>query len=463
MKASAQSPESHSVRLFDQALLKSILTIAIPVTLQTILFSSKGLVDLIMVGQLSEHDIAAVGVAGRALFVAIILLSGVTTGGAMLAAQYFGAKDNFGVTRSVALTWIMASLAALIPVLGFWLFGANIVGLSSQLDVVQSLGHDYLQIAGLSLFCVAFSGSVAAGLRSMHQASVSTWLSGIGIVLNIFFNWVFIFGRLGAPELGLKGAALATVISSVIEVTLTLLYLQVRKHSLRFNRSVIREAMRLKHVAQFVRLAIPTTTNFLLWAGGLFTYTAIMGKSSDLGLVVLAVMTPIEAFSLSFLVGIANASSVIVGNHLGANNPNLAYKHAMGFTLLAFIVTVIVAITLYLSKAWVLGMFTALSEEARALADTFYTIVCFGIVLRSLPTTMVVGVLRAGGDVKFCLYQDLFTQWGFGIPLAAIGGLILGLAPEWVFAMFFLETLFKWFACIHRFRSRKWINSLVND
>ncbi|WP_428807720.1 MATE family efflux transporter [Vibrio lamellibrachiae] len=449
-------------RWFDKALLVSILSIAIPVTLQTILFSSKGLIDLIMIGQLSEQDIAAVGVAGRALFVATILLSGVTTGGAMLAAQYFGAKDYLGVTRSIALSWMMASVAALIPLSLFWLVGDFIIGLSSSLELVQQLGHEYLQITGLSLFCVAFSGSIAAGLRSAHQASTSTWLSGIGVGLNIFLNWVLIFGHFGTPALGLKGAAIATVISSVLEVLITIAYLRYRKHILCFGIKDLKAALCSKRIRQFTKLAFPTTVNFLLWSAGLFAYTAIMGRSGEQGLVVFAVITPIEAFSLSFLVGIANASSVIVGNQLGANKPEAAYSLAIQFTIIAFFVTVAVSLGLYLCKDLILGMFGALEEDTRQLADKFYSILCIGIILRSLPTTMVVGVLRAGGDVKFCLYQDLFTQWLFGIPLAAIGALVLGFTPDIVFAMFFLETIFKWFACIYRFRSKKWINCLAD-
>ncbi|MGY3571181.1 MATE family efflux transporter [Vibrio paucivorans] len=456
--SSSKSPLS----VLDGQLLKSILVIAIPVTLQTILFSSKGLIDVIMIGQLTEQDIAAAGVAGRALFVATILLSGVTAAGSMLAAQYFGAKDQQGVQRSVALTWVMASVTALLPVIMFVFCGMSVMSLASQQETIKLLGTEYLFFTSFSLLCIAFTGSIAAGLRSMHQASVSTWLSGIGIALNVLLNWVLIFGRLGVPELGLKGAAIATLISSLLEVAMTLAYLSYKKHILLFNMATLRKALNQSALIRFARLALPTTTNFILWAGGLFTYTAIMGQTGEEGLVALSVMTPIEAFSLSFLGGIANASSVIVGNQLGAKNEELAYAQAIVFTALAFIVTLIVAVSMYLLRDSVLGLFTALSTETRELANTFYLILCVGIVLRSLPTTMVVGVLRAGGDVKFCLYQDLFTQWGFGIPIAAVGAFVLGLSPDIVFAMFFLETLFKWFACVYRFRSKKWINFLAH-
>ncbi|ROS71054.1 MATE family efflux transporter [Vibrio crassostreae] len=446
---------------FDVQLLKKLFSLALPITLQSIFFSSKGVIDLIMIGQLSENDIAAAGVSSRALFVASIILSGVTTAGAILIAQYFGKKDDQGTKRSTALTWLLSSLLALIPFGTLALANSHIMELSSNNIEVQALGSQYLFITSFSLFCMAFSGSITAYLRSTHQASTSLYLSSIGIILNILLNWILIFGHFGAPQMGLKGAATATLISSLLEVVVTVVYLKMNKSVTLFNLSDIRQALQFSHIKQLTRLALPTTINFALWAGGLFAYTAIMGRSSDEGLIVLSIITPIEAFSLSFLIGIANASAVIVGNHIGAKDFDSAYRHAIMITVIAFLVTLCVSLSLYAIKDTILGLFISLEATTKELADKFYIILCLGIILRSLPTTMVVGVLRAGGDVKFCLYQDLITQWCFGIPLAAIGALLMGLTPEWIFALFFLETLFKWFACIYRFRSRRWFNYLA--
>ena len=452
---------SNPLAQFNAPLLKQLFALAIPITLQSIFFSRKGVIDLIMIGQLSENDIAAAGVASRALFVATIILSGVTTAGAILIAQYFGKKDHQGTRRGTALTWLLSSLLALLPFGVLALANSQIMGLSSNNIEVQALGSQYLFVTSFSLFCVAFTGSIAAYLRSVHQASTSLYLSSIGIILNILLNWVFIFGHFGAPQMGLKGAAIATLISCGLEVVITLIYLKLSKSVTLFNSSDIKQALQFTHIKQLTCLAFPTTVNFTLWAGGLFAYTSIMGQASDEGLIVLSIITPIEAFSLSFLIGIANASAVIIGNHIGAKDFETAYRHAIVLIATAFLVTLCVSLSLYVLKDSILNLFTSMEATTRELANKFYLILCVGIVLRSLPTTMVVGVLRAGGDVKFCLYQDLLTQWCFGIPLAAIGALLMGLSPQWIFALFFLEALFKWFACIHRFRSKKWLNYLA--
>ncbi len=461
--SSTRTPQMSLWSHLDRDFLRSFWTVAIPITLQTILFSSKGLVDILMIGQLSEADVAATGVAVKALFVATILLSGIATGGAMLAAQHFGAKDNSGLRSSIALTWLMSTLVALIPVALFLTCSQQIMGVAtSDLDVI-TLGQEYLSIAGFSLLFMAYQSSIAAGLRSMHQASTATFFSGLGIVLNILFNWILIFGHLGAPALGLKGAAIATLLSAVIESLLLFVFLQMKKHILVLTIPSFNSCLNIASIKRFLALALPTTGNFLLWAMGVFAYTAIMGYTGTEGLVVLSIISPIEAFSLSLLTGIANASAVVVGNNLGAKNYSKAYHQAILYALFAALSTIIVATILYLNMENVLALFGAISSESYLLAQSFYLILCIGIVFRTLPTVMVVGVLRAGGDVKFCLYQDLLTQWCFGLPIAAICAIWLKLPADIIFITFFFEALFKWFACIHRFRSKKWMNDLVNE
>lgn len=440
---------------------RRLFLIAIPITLQSILLSSKSLIDVFMLGQLSEADIAAVGVASRAIFFTTIILTGVATTGALLSAQYWGAKDNKGLRETTALTWLTSTFSALVIIILLQFSSDAIMGLASSDAVVIGLGAEYIRITSWSMLAIAFSASLGASFRSIQKPGVSTFFSTIGIVSNILFNWILIFGYFGFPALGIKGAAIATIISSIIEVALFYVYLVYQKHLLRFTFKDIFTIATLDKMMPFIRLAIPTTTNFLLWAGGLFAYTAIMGQTGTEGLAAFAVVTPIEAVSLSFLMGIANASAVLVGNHIGAKEYDKVYYQAILMMIVGFILTLIVSLTLYFSKGMILDLFTALTPNTRDLADTFLSILCIGIMLRSIPTTLVVGILRAGGDVKFCLYQDMLTQWFFGIPIAALGAVYFGYSAEIVYSLFFLETLFKWFACIYRLKSKKWINNLV--
>lgn len=442
--------------------LKRLILIAIPIALQNIMFSSRGLVDVLMLGQLGEAEIAAVGVASRATFVTTIMLVGVTTGGALLTAQYWGAQNREGVRQSTALTWMVSMAMATIAVTLFLFMPHQIMSLATDSQEVIDLGADYLLITALTMYVVSCGSSMAVGLRSIHQPGVSTFFSGIGIVANVFFNWVLIFGHLGAPAMGIKGAAWATLISGVIEIVFLYGYLYRKSHLLSFGFDDIKAVINWPKIAKFLSLSLPTTFNFLVWAAGIFTYHAIMGQSGVQGLAALSVISPIESIALSFLIGATGAASVLIGNQLGAKKYEAVYYQGWGVLALSVATSVVIALFVMLFQHQILDMFPALSDETRMIAEKFMAILAVIIVIRSVPLTAIVGILRAGGDVKFCLYQDIVSQWLIGIPVATIGALFLGLAPEYVYALFVVEEIVKWFGSIHRMKSKKWIRNLVD-
>ncbi|PWI33992.1 MATE family efflux transporter [Vibrio albus] len=443
--------------------VRRLFAIALPIALQNILFSSRGLVDVLMLGQLGEADIAAVGVASRAMFVTTIMLVGVNMGGALLTSQYWGAGDKQGVKESTALTWIIANTFATLVVVLFTLFSVDIMRLATDSPEVIELGSEYIVITSFSMFAVASVSSMAVGLRAMHRPGVSTFFSSIGIISNVFLNWVLIFGHLGMPALGIKGAAIATVLSGAVEVACLYFFLYSKSHLLAFRLEDIRNAFIHSKVSRFLKLSLPTTFNFFAWSAGIFSYHAIMGQTGVQGLAALSVMTPVDQISLSLVIGMANAAGVLTGNTIGAKQYDQVYYQSFGILALSVFVGICAAIVLYFLQVPILNAFSALTDETRQLADKFILILCFGVVIRSAPITLVVGILRAGGDVKYCLYQDMITQWLIGVPVAAIAAVMLGFKPEYVYALFLLEELIKIFSSFHRLKSKKWVRNLIGN
>ncbi|MGR5408453.1 MATE family efflux transporter [Vibrio sp. PNB22_4_2] len=447
----------------DKSFLRRLFVIALPITLQSMMFSSRGLVDVLMLGQLGEAEIAAVGVAARATFVTTIMLLGVTTGGALLTAQYWGAGNKVGVRQSTSLTWMISMVFAALTVVMFVLFPKPIMRLTTDSEQVIRLGADYLVISSVSMFGVACVASMAVGLRAMHQPGLSTFFSGIGIFSNILLNWVLIFGKFGFPAMGIIGAAIATVISAAIEVIFLFSFLWRRKHIVAFGLVDIRASLVLDKIARFLKLSLPTTFNFLAWAGGLFVYHAIMGQAGVQGLAALSVMTPVESIALAMMIGTSNAAAVLVGNQLGAKNFTQVYYQAWATVILNVLIAVVVATVLLITNQLILDAFSALTNETRKLAEQFIVILAFGVVLRSVPMMAIVGVLRAGGDVKYCLYQDLFAQWVISIPLTAFAAIQLGFEPQWVYLLFLTEEIVKWGLSLSRMLSKKWMRNLIED
>ncbi len=188
-----------------------------------------------------------------------------------------------------------------------------------------------------------------------------------------------------------------------------------------------------------------------------------MGQSGVQGLAALSVMTPIESISLAMLIGMANASAVLIGNQIGAKKYDEAYYQAVGILFLSVLVALVVAILLFISRDLVLDSFSALSPDTRALTDKFIVILSLGVVLRCIPMMAIVGVLRAGGDVKFCLYQDVFAQWMISIPLCAVAAIYWNWPPESIYVLFLTEELVKWGGSIYRVKSKKWLKNLIEN
>ncbi|MEZ9527231.1 MATE family efflux transporter [Enterovibrio norvegicus] len=438
-----------------------LISIGLPIALQTMLFSSRSLVDILMLGQLGEADVAAIGVAGKALFVATILIFGVTTGGSMLTAQYWGAGNMEGFRRKTALTVVMTSAAASVFALVFLFMADQVMGLATNDPMVIALGAEYLQITGVAMITVALGSSLSVSLRAMNKPAISTWFSFVGISLNIGLNWVLIFGHFGFPAMGIAGAAWATLISGIVEVGLFYLYVYRKNLAATFNLQHIIEAFEPEGMKRFMSLSLPTAANHLIWSSGIFVYHAILGQAGVEGLAALSVITPIESFALALLIGLSNAASVVMGNQLGANRLDVVYPQAWGIAVFSFIGAVLIAAVMLLVCQPVLSLFSALSPSTMALTEKFYWVFAGMLVLKSVPMSMIVGVLRAGGDIRYCLYQDIAAQWMIGIPIVAFAAFVLKLPLEWVYALFAVEEVVKWIGSIYRVRAKVWIKNLV--
>ncbi|MDD1782633.1 MATE family efflux transporter [Enterovibrio sp. ZSDZ35] len=438
-----------------------LISIGLPIALQTMLFSSRSLVDILMLGQLGEADVAAIGVAGKALFVATILIFGVTTGGSLLTAQYWGAGNIEGFRRKTALTAVMTTIVAVLFALIFLFIPHAVMGLATNDSNVINLGSQYLQITSVAMITIAMGSSLNASLRTMNKPAIGTAFSFVGISLNLFLNWVLIFGNLGFPALGIAGAAWATLLSGIVEVILFFLYVYWKKLESAFGIQHVIEAFDPIGMKRFLSLSFPIALNHLIWSSGIFVYHAILGQAGVEGLAALSVITPIESFALAMLIGISNAASVVMGNQLGANKLEEVYPQAWGIAAFSFVGALLVAGVMLLVCDPILGLFSALSPSTLALTEKFYWMFAGMLIIKSVPMSMIVGVLRAGGDIRYCLYQDIAAQWLIGIPVVAFAALVLKIPLEWVYALFAVEEMVKWVGSIYRVRRKVWIKNLV--
>jgi len=448
------------VKHIDSSFIRKLFAISIPVAIQNIMFSSRSLVDVLMLGQLGEFEVAAVGVSSRTIFVAITILIGLVGGGGVFISQYWGAGNIDKVRESTAQTWVVATTAAILNMLILFFAARFIIGLTTTSEEVIGFGEMYLKICAFTMLPIAFAASVSTALRSIHQATISTVFTGVGLLANVFLNWVLIFGKFGFPELGITGAAIATLVSSVIEAGLLYFYIYGRKHILAFSLSNISQGIKLESIKRFLAVALPITMGALLWSLGLFFYNVIIGKTGVQGLTAFAVIAPIESFIISFLIGNSVAASVLVGNQLGAKNYDKAYYQAIAITAINFIVALSLSIILFIFKDSILSIFSALTEETYLLASQFLLVLILAISLKGIPIIIISGILRAGGDVKYTLMLDIVGLWVFTLPISYCVVTYTDVSAVWVYFSFLLDDVIKLIGASYRLFSRKWINTV---
>lgn len=442
---------------------QKLALIAIPVTLHSLLGTSKNVIDVIMLGQLGKLEVAAVGAGGRPFFVTLIMIFGMGSGCGVLASQYWGKKDREGVRKSVILS-ILWSFAVAIPCTLLFSFGSEfVVGLINKDPVVIAMGGAYLSIVGVNLLFATVNVSVTSGLKSIDQAVICTGFSVIGVGLNIFLNYVLIFGNFGAPQMGVMGAAWATMISAVVEVLVILAYIFGRKHMLAFSFRDIKLALDPVEIRRFLSVSMPIVVNGLVWSGGIFIYFVIYGRMGTDELAIMTMISPIESVCISFYVGLAAGAGVILGQNLGAGKFDKVWKQGWLFVGMSILMGLIIGGAFMASKDVVLGNFSGMGEQTLEAAKGVYMVFSGGIWLKAINVLIILGLLRSGGDTKFCLYLDAGCQWLVGIPLGAFGAFVWGFPLLGVFALVLCEELVKVFLCFYRVISKVWIQNLVDN
>lgn len=456
-------PPDAKLVLPQQGFYRRLVLLALPITLQTLLFSGKGMLDTLMLASLNETSVAAAGAASKFLFVATMFLLGLAGGSAQLMAQAYGAwRKQPAVAsplpellgRSVQLLFCCASLLTLL----FWLT-ADVLMLRLCRDAQTA--HEasvFLRIMSLSFPLFAYTSSVYAALRTLGQAGMASWFCGLGVVVNVLLNCLLIYGYAGLPALGSRGAALGTLASAVCESLALLLYLRWRAHALANFPLLKRASLRLYR--QQLTLSLQIAANASLWALGSFCFFAILAAQSATSLVMLALLAPLESLAMAFLIGLATAASIVIGQTLGANDSALAQSQARQALQLAWFCGVITAVLCYLAKPLVLLAYPELSDATRHLFAQVYDLMALSFILKACALMLLAGILRAGGDNGFCLKLDFTAQWLLLLPLTWV----LAAYADWgalaLFALGLLEEGLKVALAYWRLQQGRWQHRL---
>ena len=457
----------------DKTFYKKIFVIALPIIIQNFITSSLNIVDTIMIGKLGEVEIASVGIGNQYFFLFNILIMGmfsgmavytsqswINAGASVFMSQYWGRKDIASIKKVVGLGSLLAVIIGLIFKVVALISPGFIVSIFNKSTDVIRLGSEYLGVVCLSYVFTALTFNFATALRCIEKTSIPMLVSAVALLTNTFLNWVFIFGNLGAPAMGVKGAALATLIARVLETTILIAYIYISKSVL---------AGKIKELFSFSRdfvkmifiTMIPVLLNEGCWGLGSVIYNVIYGRIGTQAIASVQIATTVYNLFMVVIFGIGSASLVIVGNEIGRGDKDKGYKYGKKCVMLGCIVGIILSLGLILLSNQIVTLYDV-SEQVRIWARNILYVIAFIMVIRVYNIIIIVGVLRGGGDAKVSLAIEASTMWFIGVPVAFIGAFILKLPVYQVYALCTLEEIVKGVFCLRRFKSKKWINNLVD-
>jgi len=444
----------------DEYFYKTMFIIALPVVIQHIISIGLNLVDTVMIGRLGEDFLAAVGIANRIYFLFTIFCFGLYSGASVFVSQYWGVKDIKNIRKVFGIELTFGIFIALVTSLLVQLFPHQIMSIFIDEEYVISLGIQYLRIISFSYIVTAISFAISFNSRSVHLLKKPTIINATAISLNTFLNYVLIYGKFGFPSLGVEGAAYATLIARSIEFILmvSLIYFD-KNHPFSANFKELTN-WGMPMVKRVFRTSLPVVGNEAAWGIGTTIYYIAYGMIGPEAIAVVQVAFVISDFFQSVFFGIGNASAVMVGNEIGREKFDKAFDYSKKFIVITFSVAIIMSFLYFFSRNIIVAFYGFNTVTSSILNKTIIVSAIF-LTPKMLTYLIIVGILRSGGDTKFCLILEFICVWAIGIPLSFFSVLVLKLPIHLVLALVFSEELVRLIIVLKRFESKKWINNLI--
>ena len=444
----------------DRVFFKTLVSIGVPVAVQFLISSSLNMVDVVMIGQINEASISAVGLANQLFFILTLLLFGINSGGAIFTAQFWGRKDVESVYRSTGVA-LSFSLGAGFLFSGLaWFLPEAILRLFTQDGEVIRLGASYLRIVGTSYLFTAFSICLAFAARSVGDAKMPMRASAISLVINTGLNAILIFGWGMFPALGVQGAAIATVLARVLESLLIISVIRRIGHPL---QAPVGEYFRFSGIfaRKILQTSLPVVANELFWALGMTVYVAAYARLGTDAYAAYQIAQTVERLFFVAAMGIGSAAAVMIGNSLGAFQREEAIRYSRYFNWLTALTGILMAVVLFFVAPFLVRFFNV-APEVQLNAARVMRVIAFFLTMKMINMLQVIGTLRGGGDTTYSMMMEVSGVYLVGVPMALLGSLVWQLPIYWVVALVHLEEITKCVMGFIRLFSNKWAKTIID-
>lgn len=441
--------------LKSKSFYKKTAYLMVPVVLQQLITVGINFFDNVMIGDFGETQIAAASFGNQFYALFQFICMGLGSGAVVLSSQFWGRRELEPMRRVAAialkLSVVLCALFSLVSIA----FPQIIMRIFTPDTPVITVGAPYMRLIGVTFILAGLSSTATYLLRSTGKVNIPLVGSGGAFILNIFFNWVFIYGKLGAPRLELVGAAVGTVIARIFEFCFIFGYFVLRDKNFGF---------RLKHFflpggdlwRPYFKYGLPVLISDALLGVSLTLTSVIMGHVGEAASAASAMITSEINLADVLNSGMAGASAIVVGNTIGEGDIPRAKREANTYMLLSFLLGFIILVPVLLLADPYLSLYN-IADETRAMAHGMLMANCIWMPIQTNAYISSKGVLRGGGDTRFLLVADSALVWFFSIPVGAIAGLIFHVNPIIVYVIIRVQFPLKGIVCFVRYATGKWI------
>ena len=439
-----------------RSLRKEIVRLALPIALQQFMTALVGACDAIMLGKLSQDAMSAVSLATQVTFVFNLFMFAFMAGENMFVAQYYGKGDYTGISQVFSLVTKICGCIAVVFLAGALFFPEQLMRILTNEETLIVLGSEYLRMIGISYVFSGIAQTFLAIMKNCGAVNMSTLINGVMVILNIALNAVFIFGLSGFPKMGIKGAALATVLATVVQFLWSVGYVLCRIRAVKFSL----RSCEKKLFGRFWQKAVPLLINNLAWGIGFSMYSVIMGHLGTDAVAANGIANISKNLVVCFCLGLGNAGSIIVGNRLGADRLQEAKEAGGTLTRTAIIAGIVSGLVLIALSPFITKM-VDLTPTARGYLQKMLLISSYYIAGKSVNCMTIGGIFAAGGDSKFGMLCDSVTLWCITVPLGCICAFILKLPVMVVYFVLNLDEIIKLPVVYKHYKKYKWIKNLT--
>ena len=442
----------------ENSFYKNLWSIALPVTLQSLLQSSFSMIDQVMIGQLGAVSIAGIGLGGKFASMYSVVLGAIAAAAGIMIAQYVGQENDRNLQKGFSVNLLAALiLSAVFTVLGVCVPEA-LMGLYTQDAPTIGCGAEYLRIYAVSFVPMAGISLLSVLLRCLDAATLPLVVSFAAVGCNTGLNYLLIFGKCGFPEMGVTGAALASVISQVASLLLLLVFfvriIKKQGRVLHFDIGMDQE-----HRRQYAGILLPILVCEFLWSLGENVYAGIYGHMGTDACAAMTMTGCVQGLVIGALSGVSQAAGIMIGKQLGNRDDAGAYRDAKRFMGCGVIGSLVLSAALVLLAPAYVRIYQV-EPQVREL--TRQILIAFAIIAPVKVQNMILGggIIRSGGKTKYIMVVDFIGTWLFGVPLGMLAAFVWKLQIPWVYFILSLEEIVRLVISIVIFQKKNWMEQL---